>query len=134
MFIDNLKKIKRKYSNSNLNNINDDNFDKLNNLSIKSNEKFEELTILYEKETLYNKEYNKLIKQYNYLVLKEKKIINDLKNYREKLVNNEVLTNTEKIDLKDKKILRKKYINKIDNIKIKINNIQKSCPKDQNYI
>ena len=48
-----------------------DEYDINKNLSIQSNQKFEELSILYEDDSLYNKNYNKLINIYNDYIKKE---------------------------------------------------------------
>ena len=110
-----------------------ENFDKNKNLSIQSNQKFEELSVLYEDDSLYNKNYNKLINIYNYYLKKELILKESLFNYKIRLQNGDNLSLEEKKDIKQKKDLRKELLIKIDEIKIKLNN-NKLCQKDQNYI
>ena len=110
-----------------------ENFDKNKNLSIQSNQKFEELSVLYEDDSLYNKNYNKLINIYNNFLKKELIIKESLFNYKTRLLNGEELSLEEKIDIKEKKYLRKEILIKIDEIKIKLNNNNKLCQKDQSY-
>ena len=102
------------------------------NLSIQSNQKFEELSILYEDNSLYNKNYNKLINIYNDYIKKELVLKENLFVYKTRLLKGEELNIEEKKDIRSKKDLRKHLLLKIDEIKIKLNN-NKLCQKDQSY-
>ena len=109
-----------------------DDYDINKNLSIQSNQKFEELSILYEDNSLYNKNYNKLINIYNDYIKKELVLKENLFVYKTRLLKGEELNIEEKKDIKSKKDLRKHLLLKIDEIKIKLNN-NKLCQKDQSY-
>ena len=110
-----------------------ENYDKIKNLSIQSNQKFEELSVLYEDNSEYNRNYNKLINIYNNYMKKEIILKEILYKYKNRLLNGEELTTDEKFDIKEKKDLRKQLLIKIDEIKIKLNS-NTLCQKDQNYI
>ena len=109
-----------------------DEYDINKNLSIQSNQKFEELSILYEDDSLYNKNYNKLINIYNDYIKKELVLKENLFVYKTRLLKGEELNIEEKKDIRSKKDLRKNLLLKIDQIKIKLN-INKLCQKDQSY-
>ena len=109
-----------------------DEYDINKNLSIQSNQKFEELSILYEDDSLYNKNYNKLINIYNDYIKKELVLKENLFVYKTRLLKGEELNIEEKKDIRLKKDLRKNLLLKIDQIKIKLNN-NKLCQKDQSY-
>ena len=109
-----------------------DDYDINKNLSIQSNQKFEELSILYEDDSLYNKNYNKLINIYNDYIKKELVLKENLFVYKTRLLKGEELNIEEKKDIRLKKDLRKNLLLKIDEIKIKLNN-NKLCQKDQSY-
>ena len=109
-----------------------DDYDINKNLSIQSNQKFEELSILYEDNSLYNKNYNKLINIYNDYIKKELVLKENLFVYKTRLLKGEELNIEEKKDIRSKKDLRKHLLLKIDEIKIKLNN-NKLCQKDQSY-
>ena len=109
-----------------------DDYDINKNLSIQSNQKFEELSILYEDDSLYNKNYNKLINIYNDYIKKELVLKENLFVYKTRLLKGEELNIEEKKDIRSKKDLRKNLLLKIDQIKIKLNN-NKLCQKDQSY-
>ena len=109
-----------------------DEYDINKNLSIQSNQKFEELSILYEDDSLYNKNYNKLINIYNDYIKKELVLKENLFVYKTRLLKGEELNIEEKKDIRSKKDLRKNLLLKIDQIKIKLNN-NKLCQKDQSY-
>ena len=109
-----------------------DEYDINKNLSIQSNQKFEELSILYEDDSLYNKNYNKLINIYNDYIKKELVLKENLFVYKTRLLKGEELYIDEKKDIRSKKDLRKNLLLKIDQIKIKLNN-NKLCQKDQSY-
>ena len=94
-------------------------YDNYSNLSIKSNEKFEKLSCLYEDDKT-NTEYNSLINLYNETLLKEENINNILYEYKKRLLNKEILKNNELNDIKEKKLIRKKLLIKLDELKIKI--------------
>jgi len=99
-----------------------ENYNKLKNLSIQSNLKFEELSVLYEDNSSYNKNYNILIKKYNDYLKKELEIKQILYDYKQRLLEGENLTIEEKKDIKEKKDLRKELLIKIEEIKIELNN------------
>jgi hypothetical protein len=94
-------------------------YNNFNQLSIKSNDKFEKLSCLYEDNDL-NTKYNSLIKLYNKILKKEENINQILFQYKIRLLNKEILTNDELNDIKKKKYFRKKLLNQLDEIKIKI--------------
>lgn len=95
------------------------NYNDLNHLSIKSNDKFEKLSCLYEDNNL-NNQYNSLIELYNDTLKKEENINQILYQYKNRLLNKETLTNNELNDIKEKKYLRKELLNQLDELKIKI--------------
>ena len=84
-----------------------DDYDINKNLSIQSNQKFEELSILYEDDSLYNKNYNKLINIYNDYIKKELVLKENLFVYKTRLLKGEELNIEEKKDIRSKKDLRK---------------------------
>ena len=127
-----IQKIIKNVFNNNYNDINE-NYDINKNLSIQSNQKFEELSVLYEDDSLYNKNYNHLINIYNNYLKKELIIKESLYNYKTRLLKGEELNIEEKKDIKEKKDLRKELLIKINEIKIKLNNNNKLCQKDQSY-
>ena len=75
-----------------------DEYDINKNLSIQSNQKFEELSILYEDDSLYNKNYNKLINIYNDYIKKELVLKENLFVYKTRLLKGEELNIEEKKD------------------------------------
>ena len=87
---------------------------------------------MYEDDSLYNKNYNKLINIYNDYIKKELVLKENLFVYKTRLLKGEELNIEEKKDIRSKKDLRKNLLLKIDQIKIKLNN-NKLCQKDQSY-
>ena len=81
--------------NNNYNDINE-NYDINKNLSIQSNQKFEELSVLYEM-ILYIIKYNHLINIYNNYLKKELIIKESLYNYKTRLLKGKNLIEEKKI-------------------------------------
>jgi hypothetical protein len=96
-----------------------DDYNNFNQLSIKSNDKFEKLSCLYE-DNNSNIQYNLLIKLYNKILKKEININKILYEYKKRLLNKEILGYDELNDIKEKKYLRKKLLIQLEKLKIKI--------------